>query len=70
VDGDAAGVAGDAAREVDQAKAALYQRLHIRLTYQPTTNSVRSEAHLGPDVVGIESVSEERHEPFPHASRS
>lgn len=39
------------------AKAALYERLHLRLTYQTATNSVRAEANLDPNAVGIESVS-------------
>jgi hypothetical protein len=44
-------------------KSALYQRLRVRLTYDPGTNSVRAEADLGPDAVGIGSVSEGGLEP-------
>jgi hypothetical protein len=49
------------------AKAAAYQRLGVRLTYHTGTNSVRAEANLDPDAVGIESVSKARHLPVTYA---
>jgi hypothetical protein len=49
-----------ALRRADSAadKALLYQSLRLRMTYQPQQKSVRAEAELGPDAVGMECVSE------------
>jgi hypothetical protein len=45
------------------AKADLYRRLRIRLTYHPGKRIVRAESELSPDYVGIGSVSEDRSGP-------
>jgi DNA invertase Pin-like site-specific DNA recombinase len=52
--------------DLTTAKAAIYQRLGIRMTYQPAANSVRTDAKLGPDAVGKRSVSEGRGGPEPY----
>jgi hypothetical protein len=53
-----------ALRRADSAadKALLCQSLRLRMTYQAQQNSVRAEAELGPDAVGIERVSEDCHD--------